>query len=132
MKRFGARLEQLHDRRVEADRDGVRDLDDQDRPGCRSAPRLAGSIAVPRPVHPEMSPDLEPVRAADEQVLADRLHRFDRRADEPADLGAVPRAGRGDDARDEMWPQPRRGPGQRVAFGHQRDADDVERRTRPR
>ena len=67
-------------RRVEADRDRARDLEHEPRPGRRPAPALAGPVAVPRAVHPQVGPQLEAVVEADQQVLAVRLDRVDRRA----------------------------------------------------
>src|SRR5215210_3989466 len=45
MEALSALLEQLHDRRVEADRNRPRDLDHESRPPFRSPPALAGPIA---------------------------------------------------------------------------------------
>ena len=89
---LGPLLEQLDDRRVEADRDRARDLEHEPRPRRRPPPALAGPVAVPRAVHPQVGPELEAVVEADEEVLAVRLDRVDRRADDPLDLRAGPGA----------------------------------------
>ena len=44
---FRPLLEELDDGRVEADRDGARDLDDETGAGLRPAPPLAGPVPVP-------------------------------------------------------------------------------------
>ena len=93
MERLGARLEQLDHGGVEADRDRARDLEHEARPTGRPAPALARPVAVPRAVHPEMRPQLEAVVEPDQQVLAERLDRGDRRARDPA-RPAAPGPGR--------------------------------------
>ena len=75
---LGARLEQLDDRGVEADRDRAGDLEDEAGPAGRPAPALAGPVAVPRAVHPQVRPQLEAAVEPDQQVLAQRLDRVDR------------------------------------------------------
>ena len=53
----------------------------------RPAPALARPVAVPRPVHPQVRPDLQPVVEPDQEVLAERLDRGDpptRRSGRPA------------------------------------------------
>ncbi len=123
MERLGPLLEQLDDGGVEADRDRARDLEHETARAGRSPPRLAGAVAVPRAVHPQMRPDLEPAVEADQQVLAERLDRGDLPADEPRHLrdragSAGPR--RRDGPADQVRPQARGGPEERVAFGHGR------------
>ncbi len=86
MERLGPLLEELDDRGVEADGHGARDLDDQAGPGRRPAPRFAGPVAMPRAVHPQVGPDLEPVVEADQEVLAERLDGGDLVPDDPVDL----------------------------------------------
>ncbi len=118
---FGALLEQLDDRGIEADRHGARHLEDEPGPRWRPAPSLARPVAVPRAVHPQVRPDDEAVVEPDQQVLAERLDGGDVAADHPPDLGDRSRpAGpcRGDGPAHEVWPKARRGPEERVAFGH--------------
>ena len=90
-------------------------------PAGRSAPALAGPIAVPRTVHPQVRPDLQAVVKADQQVLAERLDRGDLVTDDAGDLGdgawACGPSGC-NDAADEVRPKTRRRPEERVAFGH--------------
>ena len=85
-------LEQLDHRRVEADGDGARDLEDEPRPRRRPAPALAGPVAMPRAVHPQVGPELEAAVEPDQQVLALRL---DARRSVCADdaVGPAARAG---------------------------------------
>ena len=121
VERLGALLEELDDRGIEADRDGARDL--QHEPGTtgRAPPALAGPIAVPRAVHPQVGPDLEAVVEPDEQVLAERLDRGDLAADDAADLRDGARAGRPcgcDGPPDQVRSESRRGPEEGVALGH--------------
>ena len=95
MDDLGAALEQLDDRGVEADRDGAGDLDDECRARWRPAPRLAGPVAVPRPVQPEVRPQLEPAIELDQQVLARRRRRrrsSGRRCSETCGPGSRARA----------------------------------------
>ena len=114
-----ALLEELDDRRVEADGDGARNLDDEARPRCRPAPRLAGTVAMPRAVHPEMRPELQAIVEADEEILALRLDCRDRRADDPANLRpGLACAGGADDAPDEMWPEASRRSEEGIALRH--------------
>jgi hypothetical protein len=80
VERLGPLLEQLDDRGVEADRDRARDLEHDPRPRRRPAPTLTGPVAMPRPVHPHVRPQLEAVVEADHEVLAVGLDRVDRRA----------------------------------------------------
>ena len=94
MERLGALLEELHDGRIEADRDRARDLEDETRPTGRPPPALAWPIAVPRAVHPQVRPDLEAALEPDQEVLADRLDRCDLMTDDPRDLRDRTRARR--------------------------------------
>jgi len=64
--------------------------------------------------------ELQTVVESDEQVLALRLDRGDRRADDAADLGTwLAGASGADDATDEMWTETRGGSEEGVAFGHE-------------
>ena len=121
MEVFRALLEEFDDRSIEADRDRARHLQHQSRPRRRPSPALAGSIAVPRPVHAQVRPDLQAAVEPDEQVLAKRLHGVDATPDQPLDLGHRPWA-LGTCGRhvppDEMRPQPGGRAEERVAFGH--------------
>ena len=117
----GSRLEQLDDRRIEADRDGARHLEHQAGPGRGPAPRLARPVAVPRPVHAQVRAELQPAVEPDDQVLADRLHGVDATSDKAVGLRDRARAvgaRRGDGAPDEVRPKPGGGPVERVALGH--------------
>ena len=91
MDDLGAALEELDDRRVEADGDGARDLEDERGARRRAAPRLARAVAVPRAVQPEVRPQLEAAVELDEQVLAGGVDGVDLLADDARDLR--PRAG---------------------------------------
>ena len=91
--------------------------------GRRSAPRLARPVAMPRPVHPQMRPDLEAIVEANQEVLAERLDGRDLVADDPADLRH--RSGTTGPRRthlpaEQVRPQSGRRPKERVAFGHAR------------
>ena len=88
MDDLGAALEQLDDRGVEADGDGARDLDDEGGARRRAAPGLAGAVAMPRAVQPEVGPQLEAAVELDEQVLAGGVDGIDLLADDPRDLRA--------------------------------------------
>ena len=88
MERLGALLEQLDDRGIEADGDRARHLEDEPRTSRRPAPALPGPVAMPRPVHPQVRPDLEAVLESDQQVLAERIDRGDLVPDDPVDLRA--------------------------------------------
>ena len=121
MERLGTLLEQLDDRRIEADRDCTGDLKDKPSPRRRPAPPFAGPIAMPRPVHPQMRPDHEAVVEPDQKVLADGLDGRDLTPDHAVDLRHGTRAAglRGrHGAADQVRPETRGGPEERVAFGH--------------
>ena len=98
-----------------------------------AATRSPGPVAMPRPVHPQVGPQLEAAVEPDEQVLALGLDRVDPLADDAMDLrdrARALRAGRGHVASDEVRPQAGGGPGERVAFGHRLSASP--RRVSPR
>ena len=135
MERLGAQLEELDDGGIEADRDRARDLDDEPGAARRPPPPLAGPIAVPRAVHPQVRPELEAVVEPDQQVLAERLDRGDLVADDTGHLrdGPGPAGPRRDDGpTDEVRPKTRRGPEERVAFGHSGVDRDADGATSPR
>ena len=83
MDDLGAALEQLDHRGIEADGHGARHLEDERGARRRAAPRLAGAVAVPRAVQPEVGPELEAAVELDEQVLARGIDRVDLLADDP-------------------------------------------------
>ena len=134
---LAARLEELHDRRIEADGDRAVDLQHQPGPTWRPAPPLPRPIAMPRAVHPQVGAELQTTVEADQQVLALGLHGIDAPADDPVDLWDSTRtlgASGPHVPPDEVWPQPGGGPEERVAFGHGGSARRYRspRRTRPR
>ena len=121
MEVFGPMLEEFEDRRIEADCDRARHLQHQARPRRRPSPPLAGSIAVPRPVHAQVRPDLQAAVEPDEQVLAERLHRVDATPDQALDLGHrtwTLGTCRRHMPTDEMRPEARRRAEERVALRH--------------
>ena len=76
---------------------------------------------MPRAVHPQVGPELQPAVEPDQQVLALRFDRVDALADDPLDLRDRPGtlgAGRAHVPPDEVRPQAGGGAEERVAFGH--------------
>ena len=129
MDRLGAGLEQLDHRGIEADGDGAGHLDDEAGTGRGPAPRLAGPIAVPRAVHPEMSSQLQTVVEPDQEILADCLDARDRGADDPRDLRPVdPRPRRGHGPTHQMRREADGRPMEGIALGHRDSAKPGVRR----
>ena len=117
---LGPALEQLDHRGVEAHRDGARHLDDERGPGRRAAPGLAGAVAMPRAVEPEVRPELEAAVELDEQVLAGRVDGIDLLADDARDLGpGQPGASARHDPAGEVRPERDGDSSERVTFRHQ-------------
>ncbi len=102
MERHGAAVEELDDRRIEADGHVRPGLEDGDRGVTASSPRLPGSVAVPGALHPQVGVQRQPAVEIDEQVLALASHRADPAAHDPRQLGSA-RARR-------RQPRPRRRP----------------------
>ena len=124
-------LEELDDRRIEADRDRARHLEDEPRAGRRPLPGFTRPVPVPRPVHPQVRAELQAAVEPDDEVLADRVDGIDRASDEAVRLRDgtwTVGARRGDGPPDEVRPQTRGGPEQRVAFRHS-DRRWVDRRS---
>src|SRR5687768_5814885 len=121
MDALGTCLEQLDDRGVEADGDRAIDLEHEPRASRRSTPALARSIAMPRAVHPQVRSQLQAAVEPDQQVLALRLDGIDTLADHPMDLWNGTRSlgtCRDDVPTDQVRPETRRGPEERVALSH--------------
>ena len=121
VKRFGARLEQLDLGGVEADRDRAIDFQHEPCPTGRPPPALAGSIAVPRAVHPQVGTQLEAAVEPDQQVLALRLDRVNPLPDDTLDLRDRPGSlgvGREHVPADEVGTEASRRSEERVAFRH--------------
>ena len=120
MDDLGAALEQLDDRGVEADRDRARDLDDERGARRRPAPRLAGAVAMPRAVQPEVGPQLQAAVELDQQVLAGGVDGIDLLADDARNLRSrQARAGSRDDAPGQVRPQRDGDSCEGVSFRHQ-------------
>jgi hypothetical protein len=113
-------LEQLDDRRIEANGNGARDLEDERCAGRRTAPRLAGPVAVPRAVQPEVRPQLQAAVELDEQVLPGGVHGVDLLADDARDLRpGQPGARCLHDPAGKVRPERDGDSGERVPFRHQ-------------
>ena len=84
-------------------------------------PAFTRPIAVPRPVHAEVRPELQAAVEPDQEVLALCLDGIDALADDAVDLrdrtGSLG-AGREDVAADQVRPETGRGPEERVALRH--------------
>jgi hypothetical protein len=117
---LGTALEQLDDRGVEADGHGTRHLDDEGGPRWRAAPGLAGPVAMPRAVEPEVGPQLEATVELDEQVLACGVNGVDLLPDDERDLRpGQAGAGARHDPAGEVRPERDGDSSERVSFRHQ-------------
>ena len=120
VERLGSLLEQLDDRRVEADRDRARDLEDEAGSRRRPAPPLARAVAVPRAGHPQVRPQLQAVVEPDQRGSCRCASTASTvEPDDPLDLRSrASRPGGGHRAADQVRPKAGRGPEERVALGH--------------
>ncbi len=122
--RRGRAVRELDDRRGEAHRGPTVDLDDRAGQLRALPPPLPGAVQVPRARHPHVGAQRGTSLEPDEQVLADRLDRFDALAG----WGRRPppvawwRVRRTSELPGERRTQPVGGAMQRVALGHAANA----------
>ena len=76
------RRQQLRDRHVETNGDGISGRDEHAHVARRSLPARAGRIQMPAAVHAHVGMENEIARKIHEQMLAARGHRLDRAADD--------------------------------------------------
>ena len=119
MKRDGAVLHELGDRRVEAHHDVFGYFEDDACPPGGHFPALAWRVAMPGAGHAQMGVQGQSVVEADDHVFSPRLDRGDVAANDALDCGTGRSRLRGQNlTTNQEWPQGSGGLKDRVAFRH--------------